>query len=149
MLSKTHLSVGFANALYFLPFVTNKLIFFPIALFASILPDIDTPLSKVGNKKILRPLQWLFSHRGFIHSYSFCILISLLFALYIPVLAFPFFLGYSFHLFLDSFTIDGIRAFYPSNKTYNGPVRVGGSIENVILISMIVVDFALLVHLFI
>jgi len=149
MLTRTHVAVGLAVAFYFMPYVTHKIVFFPIILIASLLPDIDSAASAIGKHAVFRPLQWIFSHRGVIHSYTVCIVVSVLFAFFIPVLAFPFFLGYSFHLFMDSFTVQGIMVFWPLKQKSTGPVRTGGSVESAIFVVMVIVDFALLVKLFV
>src|SRR3989344_2145555 len=130
MLKRTHLAVAFANAFYFLPYVNNKLVFFPVILLSTLLPDIDSAFSSVGRHKIFRPLQWIFNHRGAIHSYTVAMALSILLAFFYPVLAFPFFLGYSFHLFLDAFTVQGIAPFWPFKKRSEGRIVTGGRVEN-------------------
>ena len=91
MLMKTHLVIGAFAVLFFLPHVESKLIFAGVALIASVLPDIDSGFSTVGKKGIFRPLQMLTKHRGIIHSFTLCIAVSVLFAFFVPVLAFGFF----------------------------------------------------------
>ena len=67
---------------------------------------------------------------------------------YLPVLALPFFLGYAMHLLTDSFTVEGIRPFWPFKSVSKGMLRVGGSIEQAIFIGFCIVDLVLLVSLF-
>src|SRR3989338_4124869 len=129
MLLRTHLAVGIAVALYFLPFIEHKLIFFPVVLISSLLPDIDTGFSTIGRSRLFRPLQWFVKHRGIIHTYTVCIIISIVLAMFYPVYALPFFLGYSFHLYLDMFTPEGIRPFWPLKKRVEGNVKTGGTID--------------------
>jgi len=148
MLRRTHLAVAFANAFYFIPYVNNKIVFLPVVLLATLLPDIDNAFSSVGGYKIFRPLQWIFSHRGVIHSYTLAIVLSVLIAFVYPVLAFPFFLGYSFHLFLDAFTVKGIMPFWPLKKRATGMITTGGKVENAIFFVVLIVDVALLAKLF-
>jgi len=148
MLVKTHLAVGLAVALYFLPFINSKLIFIPVVLLASLLPDIDSGFSTAGKHAIFRPLQWITNHRGIIHSYTVCIAAAIALAFFYPVLSFPFFLGYSFHLVLDSFTPKGIRPFWPLKGKSTGKIVVGGRIEDTILVMMIIVNVALLIRFF-
>jgi membrane-bound metal-dependent hydrolase YbcI (DUF457 family) len=62
------------------------------------------------------------------------------FSVFVPVIAFPFFLGYSVHLFSDSFTHEGIRPFWPSKKSSAGIVRTGGVVEKGIFISFLALD---------
>ena len=149
MLLRTHIAVGLAVAFYFLPHVVNKLYFLPVVLIASALPDIDTGYSSIGRRKIFRPVQLMTRHRGIFHTYTFCILVSLLFALYYPVLALPFFLGYSFHLILDSFTPQGIVPFWPFRIKVEGKIKTGGSIDSTIFYASLIFAAALLVKFFI
>jgi len=113
-----------------------------------LLPDIDSAFSSVGRHKVFRPLQWVFSHRGIIHSYTFAMVLAIVLACFYPVLAFPFFLGYSFHLFLDAFTVQGITPFWPLSKKSEGKITTGGRVENAIFFVMLIVDVALLAKLF-
>ena len=129
MLLRTHIAVGLAVAFYFLPHVVNKLYFLPVVLIASALPDIDTGYSSIGRKKIFRPIQLMTRHRGIFHTYTFCILVSLLFAFFYPVLALPFFLGYSLHIYLDSFTELGVAPFWPYRGRSMWKIKTGGKVE--------------------
>lgn len=141
---KTHLAAGVFFALFFLSHVNNKLFFIPIVLIASLLPDIDMSHSFLGQSKLLRPLQWIVKHRGIFHSLTFCLLISIIFALFYPVLALPFFIGYASHLLTDSFTVEGIKPFWPLKKEITGSVRTGGRIESAIFLTLCLVDAVLL-----
>ncbi len=147
MLKKTHLAIGLAVALYFLPYVKNKFIFIPVVLIASLLPDIDSAFSGFGRHKVVRPIQFFVKHRGLIHSYTICIILSLILAFYFPIFALPFFLGYSFHLLTDSFTVNGIRPFWPFRAVSSGKVVTGGRIDNVIFVTFIILDAFLIVFL--
>ena len=149
MIKKTHLAIGLAISLYFLPFVKYKLLFIPIILIASLLPDIDSRFSHVGKKKIFRPVQIFFEHRGPLHSYTVCIIISLIFAFFYPIFALPFFLGYSFHLLADSFTVRGIKPFWPLKYVSNGIIKTGGLTDRSIFWCFAVMDVFLFVLLFV
>jgi len=142
---RTHVMIGLAAALFLLTSVENKLVFLPVVLLASALPDLDTAHSSVGSKWYFRPLQFFTTHRGVMHSLTICFVISMAFAFYIPVLALPFFLGYSLHLVGDSFTIDGIRPFWPLKKEVEGRVRTGGVFESGIFYSAVLVNILLFV----
>jgi len=148
MLKRTHLVVGLAVGLYFLPFVTHKFFFIPVILVASLLPDIDSGSSQLGRKKIFKPIQWTVSHRGIIHSYTLCIALSFLLAFFYPFLALPFFLGYSFHLLLDSFTIHGIKPFWPLKFKSTGKIRTGGRVESGIFITFAVLSLLFFIRMF-
>ena len=144
MFWKTHLAIGIAVAIYFSNYVTNPFMFIPIVLIASLIPDIDSGFSYFGKKPIFRPLQWTTIHRGLIHSYTICILFSLIIALFLPLIALPFFIGYSFHLFADSFTLKGIKPFWPLKFVSKGHVKVGGKIDKTLFYTFVVIDIILI-----
>lgn len=148
MLKKTHLAIGISLALYFLPFVKNKLFFIPVVLIASLLPDVDSISSNIGRRRFLPPVQTILRHRGPLHSYTICIVISLIFASYAPILALPFFLGYSFHLLADSFTVSGIRPFWPLKYQTSGIVRTGSLIDRTVFWTFVVMDIFLVILIF-
>jgi len=66
-----------------------------------------------------------------------------------PVLALPFFLGYSFNLTLDAFSTKGIVPFWPFKKKLSGKIMPGGRIDNIIFYLFILFDLALLIKFFI
>ena len=145
MMTRTHLAIVAFAILDLIGYVENKLVFVTIALIATLIPDIDTEFSSLGKKRIFRSLQWFVKHRGLIHSFTFLILITILFTLFIPFLAFGFFVGYSLHLFADSFTIDGIQPFFPVKKKIAGKIRVGGIVEVSVFVFFVLADAFLLV----
>lgn len=149
MLKRTHLAIGIAVTLYFVPFVNNKFVFVPVVLIASLLPDIDSGFSTIGKHKVFRPLQWVAKHRGIFHTYTLCIAATMAFALFYPVVALPFFMGYSSHLFADMFTPQGIKPFWPLKKKSTGHVTTGGKVESTLFYIFVAFDLALLVKLFI
>jgi len=149
MMMKTHLAIACAVALGLLPFVTYKFIFFPVVLFSTLLPDIDIAHSYLGKRWYFRPIQLFVKHRGLIHSFTICILISFVLAFYFPIFALPFFVGYMLHLFGDSLTIEGIRPFWPHKKEVAGKIRTQGHIESGIFLIAIVASIIFLVGLFI
>lgn len=148
MILRTHLAIGGAVCLFFLPHVDNKLIFISVLLIASAIPDIDTGFSTIGSKGIFRILQFFVRHRGVVHSFTTALVLSCLFALYLPMLALPFFLGYSFHLLADSFTVDGVKLFWPFGPESKGKIKTGGRIEDGIFLAFLLVDVVLLMSLF-
>ncbi|MEK6855611.1 MAG: metal-dependent hydrolase [Nanoarchaeota archaeon] len=148
MLFKTHLVLGFLVLLVFLPFVNYDIIFGVVVLISTMLPDLDSMRSHIGNHWYLRPFQWATKHRGVLHSFSFCAIVSIVFAFIIPVLAFPFFVGYGIHLVADMFTSEGIRPFWPLKEEIEGKVLTGGRVEKGIFYGVILADILLLVRLF-
>src|SRR3989344_4563820 len=149
MMKRTHLALALAFVLLFLPRVNNKLVFIPLVLFFSFFPDIDSPSSYLGHYKIFRPLQGISGHRGAFHSLTFCVFFSLIFAFFLPILALPFFLGYSSHILADSFTIEGVMPFWPSKRVSSGFIRTGGKKESIVFIGLVVANVILFVRLFI
>jgi inner membrane protein len=143
MLIRTHLLISLFFALIFFPYVKYPYLFLAVALLATYIPDIDTPNSKIGNHWYLRPFQWIAGHRGIVHSFTFLFGICLLLVLFIPVLALPFFLGYASHLFADSFTIEGIKPFYPLRMSSAGNIKTGGFAEMNVLALFGIIDFIL------
>ncbi|MEK6847793.1 MAG: metal-dependent hydrolase [Nanoarchaeota archaeon] len=144
MMWKTHLAIGLAAALFFSTRVTKPIIFIPVVLIASLFPDIDSGVSYLGKKIIFRPIQLGVEHRGVVHSYTISILLSILIAFFYPVLALPFFIGYSFHLFADSFTVQGIRPFWPLKGISKGLMTTGGTVEKTVFYTFIIIDLVFL-----
>jgi len=145
MMLKTHLAVNILFILLFLPFVSSYYIFIPFALIATLLPDIDTGFSTMGKMKAGRMIQFFVRHRGVFHSFTFCIIVSVILAAFIPILALPFFLGYSLHLFVDSFTPEGIKPFWPWSKSSSWRLRTGSTIETTLFLSFLIADLLVLV----
>ena len=50
MIMRTHLAIAIGLILYFLPHVSYRLVFVPVLLFASLIPDIDSAFSVLGKK---------------------------------------------------------------------------------------------------
>jgi len=144
MLIRTHLAITLLFVLALLSRVEHQIIFVIVALVATFIPDIDSRYSTIGKNKINRIFQFFTKHRGIIHSFTFLFLLTLIFLFFVPVIAFPFFLGYSLHLLADSFTIEGIQPFYPIKAKSHGVLETGGRTEFFILIAFIIIDFFVL-----
>ena len=144
MLIRTHLLITIFFILILFSSVENKAVFVVVALIATFIPDIDTKFSKLGKKRIFRPLQFFVSHRGFFHSFIFLGLITLIFALLLSKIIFAFVLGYGLHLLADSLTIQGIRPFYPFKTRIKGRIKTGGRLETFILVCFLIADLLLL-----
>jgi len=149
MLTRTHLAITIFGILVLLSYVEYKTWFVVAALVATYVPDIDCSNSKLGHKWYFKPLQFFIKHRGMVHSFSFLILLTLFIALFFPVVALGFFLGYGLHLLADSFTVQGITPFYPSKKKTSGEVTTGGLVETGIFVFFILADLlVLIIHFF-
>ena len=145
MLTRTHLAIVIFFILFFINSVQHKFIFVAVALIATLLPDVDSQFSKLGRKKIFRIVQFFVKHRGIFHSYTFAILITLIFVFFIPQIALGFFLGYGLHLLGDSFTLEGIVPFYPYKRKVRGKMRTGGRTEIIVFFAFVIVDAFLLI----
>ena len=148
MMLRTHLALAIFAIVLFVQHVNNKLLFIFIALIATALPDIDSGFSTFGKMKGFRFLQFFVKHRGIVHSFTLCIIISLLLAVFWPVISFGFFLGYALHLFVDSFTIEGIMPFWPYKKKSSWRLRTGSLVETSLFLFLILVDIVLVVIIF-
>jgi len=109
-------------------------------LAASVLADIDSPTSKLGRKFSSRVLFAFSKHRGFLHSLTFMFLVYLILKFTLPIFAFPFLFGYSIHLFLDIFTVQGIKLFWPFKFRLRGFVKSGKLIELFLMILFLILD---------
>ncbi len=145
MLIRTHLLITVFFILLFISSVEYKLVFVLVALIATYIPDVDSKFSTIGKKKTFRILQFFIKHRGIFHSFTFLIVITLFFVLFFPIIALAFFLGYGLHLLADSFTIRGIKPFYPYKKKSSWKIRTGGKSETSIFLFFLIADFGLLI----
>jgi membrane-bound metal-dependent hydrolase YbcI (DUF457 family) len=145
MLIKTHFAITIFGILLLIPAVEHKIVFIVVALFATLLPDIDSRYSIMGRKGLNRILQFFTKHRGITHSFVFLIFVTLIFVFILPEIALGFFLGYGLHLFADSFTKNGITPFAPfSKKKSGGFITSGKKFEKFVFIIFLVLDAILL-----
>jgi len=149
MLIRTHLAIIVLAILLFLPSITDKFLFIAVALIATFLPDLDSGFATISKIKTLGFFHYFVKHRTMLHSFTFAIVISLILAFFLPIVALAFFLGYSLHVFADSFTIDGIRPFWPLKRESKWHFRTGSRVETTFFIILILLDifvFILLVR---
>jgi len=144
MLLRTHLAFAALVIIIFISHVNNKIIFPIMVIIATFLPDLDTGFSRAGKRLIFRPLQWIVKHRGVIHSFTTGVVISIILAIFWPVAALGFFLGYSVHLITDSFTKEGIQPFWPLKMRSRGFIRSGGKVEDSLFLSLVILDVLML-----
>ena len=144
MLIRTHLAITSFFVLLFISYVEHKWAFVLVAFIATFIPDIDSKFSSLGKKKTFRILQFFIKHRGIFHSFTFLLLITFLWVLFFPIIALGFFLGYGLHLLADSFTVQGIKPFYPYKKKSSWKIRTGGRMEIIFLVSFIIGNLLLL-----
>jgi len=144
MLAKTHLAITIFFVLIFLPFVLHPFSFILFSILASFIPDIDSKFSKLGKNKSFRIIQLFLKHRGVLHSFIFLFFITFIFVLFFPIVSLPFFLGYGLHIIADSFTVSGVKLFYPFKTTYSGFIKTGTRKETSILILFLALDLLVL-----
>ncbi len=149
MLLKTHIALSVFFILILWGSVTGKIAFTLIILLATLIPDIDSASSLINRK--IRPFDiifnFLFKHRGALHSMTLCIIFTIILSLFSQKLALPFFLGYSIHLLADSFTVTGIRAFWPSKKEIKWIIRTGGLTERIVFYLTVTVNILIIIAL--
>lgn len=148
MLARTHIAFALFLVLIFFHSVENFYLFAFVFLLSSLLPDIDTPFSKIGKIKIFRLLNFFTKHRGIFHSFIFVISISILLIFFENSIWLAFLLGYSSHLILDSLTIQGVRLFYPFKIKIKGLVKTNGFFENFLFVFLVIINFFLIIKFF-
>lgn len=142
MIARTHIAITLFFVLFFFSSEPNFLLFLFIALLATIIPDIDTRFSKIG--KHFRIFNFFIKHRGFIHSFTFLILLSFLLFAFANQIWLPFFIGYASHLLIDSFTIQGITPLYPLGWKIRGKLKTNGLIETFAFVIFSFIDLFLI-----
>ena len=144
MLLRTHIAITILAVLLFLSSFEHKIFLVFFALLGTALPDVDSKFSFLGRKLPSRIIQIFTKHRGILHSFTFLMIITLVLIFIFPIAAFPLFLGYSLHLFLDSFTIEGIFPFYPWKKNVCGSIKTGKIVDTSMFIFFGIVDLLIL-----
>jgi len=130
MLFRTHLALAILLAIIIFPYLHEKIIFLFILFIATLLPDLDLH----------------FFHRKFLHSFTFCLLLTFFLTLASWNIALPFLIGYSLHLLADSFTPQGIKPFWPLQWKIKGKLKTGSFKETVLfyIILLCILIFSIL-----
>jgi|SRR3989344_2857264 len=145
MLLRTHIVFGIFFILLFFNHVQHVVMFSIFVMIATVLPDLDSQHSSYGRHLIFRPLQFIFSHRGVLHSILAAVLFSVIIAIFLPVASLGFFVGYSVHLIVDSFTKEGVHVFWPFSWQSRGPILSGGIIDETLFFVMVGVNILVFV----
>lgn len=143
MYLQTHLVITIFAVLLLVGQVSNKIGFIIAALIGTLLPDTDMRFSRVGKYKIFRIPQLFVEHRGLTHSFIFLGIVVLVLMLFSYEIALGFFVGYALHLFLDSFSVRGLRFFYPFGKRTKGRFKSGGFLDTFLFILFLFLDLLL------
>lgn len=137
--------IGLSVGLIYLRLTNTPLIISPLIIcsLSALVPDIDEPKSKLGNKlKIISyPIKIIFGHRTITHSLIGLILISVVGYLFIPFYQFII-LGYLSHLIADLLSDYGIPIFYPISKErfFFQIFKTGGIRENIFFLTLLVIN---------
>lgn len=140
MLFWTHLIVGIFGILLFISRYENWLGFLVFGIIGSVFLDIDSHNSKLGKKFLSRVSVSFTKHRGFIHSFLFVFLIYLILYYLFGSISTGFLIGGIIHLILDSFTIQGVKLFFPLKYRFRSFVRSGGFFEIILFLIFLILD---------
>jgi inner membrane protein len=147
---KTHLAFGFLVGMLLLQLFrpANQILFMALVMFASVLPDIDHPDSKIG--KNIKIIGFLFEHRGFFHSVFALVLFT--FPVYYffksYTLGFAVLAGYAAHMIADCITTQGIMPLHPISRIkIRGFIKTSGFIEYILFIVVVLFDIVKLLNL--
>ena len=150
MMANTHMAFGLLFGLLSLSFIhpANKYVFIGIAVFSSLLPDLDHPNSKLGRKIFVsRFFNIFFGHRGFFHAIwiplAAWLILSLGFGL-------PYgsavFIGYFAHLFSDGLTKAGVNLIHPlKHLRIQGFIETGSIVEHLTFFLVVVLCIILII----
>ena len=151
MIWRTHLAFGFLSGLLLMPFINmgNKYIFFGVVLIGALLPDIDSPNSKISSKIPIIPrlLNIFTKHRGILHTLLFAFIISGVVWFFIShIYAAALLIGYISHLVIDGFTMAGINFLHPVAKLHlSGFIETGTFSEILLFILFLVLIIIILI----
>jgi len=142
MKARTHLAFGFFSGIILMDFINigNKYIFFALLLIGALLPDIDTPNSKISRKipVIPRILSIFAKHRGIFHSIFLALGFAAIVWMFKPVYGVALFIGYFSHLLIDGFTKMGVNLLHPiSQLRIAGPIETGKLWEFVLFVVIV------------
>lgn len=148
MMFITHLSFSFLLGLLIIRYADvslNPFVFMFILLMATLIPDIDYPGSFLGKKLKLSFLS--FKHRGFFHSITPGVILSIILFLFIQnsYYALAVLLGFASHLLLDSLTKTGIAPFWPSKLRVKGKLKTTGFVDWILLLGFLMLIILLFI----
>ena len=150
MLWHTHLAFGFFFGLLSLPFLAqgNIFVFFLFVLFGALLPDIDEPKSKIGQKVgvVSNLIKAIFGHRGVFHTlFGMALLCGLFWYFVSRTYGAAMAVGFFSHLFADGLTKMGINFLHPVAKLHlSGFIETGSIAETVVFIGVLLLSVLIL-----
>jgi len=152
MTAKGHILLAITPLIAINPDLYNNPYLIGASALGAVLPDIDEPHSYIGKRLYLISdlLHYIgIKHRTITHSLYFPAIFFILGILFNNIYLLAIGYGALLHLIGDSLTITGVPLFYP-NKTYFNllpePLRfkTNGSVEYLIILILIVIDFYIL-----
>ncbi len=158
MQGTTHVAIGFLSGAvvavgFHVPLYLQTGAVLTLACVGSLLPDIDTPASKMSKSlgRVRKPMG-LFAHRGLTHS-LFALMVIALIMIFLQVQfihAVAFWAGYASHLLADSVTKSGIRLWWPSKRRFRPipkalTIKTGGAIDWLIGIASLILSIVVLI----
>ncbi|SDF15867.1 metal-dependent hydrolase [Limimaricola pyoseonensis] len=149
MMGRTHLALGAVAGVHLAAAAPG--LGLPVAaaaLLGSILPDLDTPYSKLGRRlwPLSRLVYWSFGHRGGTHSAVFLVFAAALLAVASPPVGIALGAGIATHLAADAvsygygqrftFRGAGVPLFWPLSERKAGfrLLKVNGLAENLVVL---------------
>jgi inner membrane protein len=151
MLFRNHILLGIVFFLLLKDYINGGLVFFILVLLGSILPDIDERNSKINQWSgfIGKIIATFSKHRGFFHSFLFIgILIFIVWNYFGLNYGLALGIGFLAHVVGDGITPMGVQMFYPFSKfKVRGPIRVGGWMEGIIFLFLVLLIVKELVSL--
>jgi inner membrane protein len=149
MLLRTHLVISLFFALFLSQYFQHRLSFIFLVLLATALADIDNANSVISKNLsiISKFIRFFIKHRGFFHSLTFAIVLAVFVSSISKFVSIAIFLGYTLHLLTDSFTKQGIQAFWPLPFLLRGNIKTSGFIEKLIFWLFVIANVVFLVHL--
>jgi len=151
MLFKTHLLFALFVSLLLMKFFDFGILFLLFVLIGSLIPDIDNVESFLGRKYriISGPVEFIFGHRGLLHSIYPVLGLVILYFIFKTKLVFALAIGYFLHLVLDAVTKEGITFFtVPFRFKVRGFIKTGGIWEKVLLAVLVIANFVLIYNLY-
>ena len=142
MLWQTHVVIGAAAGIMAGPIAGKEtIVAASISGLAALLPDIDTPCSKLGRRRPVTSgvVSLFFGHRGALHSVVGCIAVLAVFSTILPKYMLRYIgLGYMSHIFADMLNPAGVPFLWPIKKRLRVPIiRTGGVLEKYVLMPVL------------
>jgi membrane-bound metal-dependent hydrolase YbcI (DUF457 family) len=148
MLARTHVAIVIFFSFLLFQNSPDFILCLFVSVIATLIPDVDSPHSRIGKRKFFRIFNFFMKHRGIVHSFIFLIAVSAIIFIFWKEILLPFALGYGLHLITDSLTLQGTRLFYPFKIKVRGIIKTGGIIELGLFVIFACADLFLIINKF-